>query len=198
MNRRLLTGLHRTFSRRWKTVPGISFILVGFFIIGGMAASPNIQSYSSQVSSYSPFEDPFLDMAYRSPGSRVGDTLQKKPYHQMASSPAERVLSGVRETPVDFDQPPFAPFDSFGPPPLFSTPVIPERTAFFAGSPPLPVGSGGIDYPATVSESIPAVPELSTWAMMIIGFFVTGAAVRRRRHGPRGDRIRPSKRHGCA
>ena len=137
-------------------------------------------------------------MSYRSPGLRVGDTLQKKPYYNRAS-PSERVLSGVRETPVAFDEPPpFAPFDSFGPPPLFSTPVIPERTAFFAGSPPLPVGSGGIDYPATVSEPILAVPELSTWAMMIIGFFVTGATVRRRLHDPRGRRVRPAKSHGCA
>lgn len=110
-------------------------------------------------------------------------------------APEERVLSGEREglpggggAPGGFGGPGgFAPFGG-GPGGL-----IPEPLATtFPGTPPTGPGDGdpGTDGPGFPPAPPPPgifdppgvspVPEPATWAMMLLGFFAIGAAIRRR------------------
>jgi hypothetical protein len=105
-----------------------------------------------------------------------------------AAAPEERVLSGVREGLPGGGPGSFAPFGA-GPGGL-----IPENfgTAPPSGGGPGMPGDPGPDGPG--NPGIPGtppgvldpgggapVPEPATWAMMILGFFSIGAAIRRRR-----------------
>lgn len=148
--------------------------------------------------------DPMSLFSARSPGSRGnGATYQTKPGHAaapLAKRPTEKVLSEARERPQ-----PMAAADptqlarsvpNVFQPPAASAPTpgilpvdIPTGTP--GGGPiPIPVipgggpgGGGVIPSPAPVATPTPeptAVPEPSTWAMLIVGIGLIGSAMRRR------------------
>lgn len=136
--------------------------------------------------------DPLTLLADRSPGGRAAGALfsTKPPRAKPPAGPTERVLTVVRERKPPLvpepemwalpDQPlGYVPFEE--PPQLFlvpensvpNIPVIPPFT-FERPTPPSccavirpPAGPGG-----------PAVPEPSTWVMLILGFFAAGSAIR--------------------
>lgn len=183
---------------KWKEIAGTSALLLGVSLVG-MARIPADVLYYGALSRNSLHSgNPAADLAARSPGLRVDDELQKNPYSRPLAS--QRVLSGIRETPYAYeDQPYFGPYeiDTLGPPPVVSTPYVPDRVSYFSPPVPFTAGPGGLDYPGTVSEPVAAVPELSTWAMMIIGFFGTGMTIRRRLHGPKRYSFPGNESHGC-
>ena len=148
--------------------------------------------------------DPLSIMAARSPGERgAGAMFNTKPPRQRQLAkvppprgPRERVLTSVRDrapvgwVPVgdlpdpqlgfvpDVGQPitPLAlgpqPPAGFNPPPIFPTGPNLEQ--------PPPVFPGPVPTPTPTPElPTPAVPEPATWGMMLLGFALTGAAVRR-------------------
>jgi hypothetical protein len=191
-------GSLRPLWTRWKDIALPSAILLATMIAGMTITPTDVRYYGALSSNSLPDNNLSSDLSLRSPGPRIGDTLQKKAYYRPLAT--ERVLSGVRETPITYeDWSPFSPseINSFSPPPLFSTPYLPDRVSYF--SPPLPftAGPGGLDYPGTVSEPVAAVPELSTWAMMIIGFFGTGLTIRRRLHIPGRHGLTDTQSNGC-
>ncbi len=143
-------------------------------------------------------KDPLSLFTERSPGGRgPGALLSTKP----GLTPHERVLSMVRE-----HEPPNFVFPGVDGP---ITALVPQSLAsisdgdpgndgvsgdpggdpdffapFFPGSQPSypAVFPGPALAPTPPSDPIiSAVPEPATWAMMILGFFAVGAAVRRRR-----------------
>lgn len=150
------------------------------------------------------FADPLAVFAARSPGKRgEGVLLQTKPGYVRprihngdvaASKPSERVLTNVRFRPPTApweDVPPFnVPQITDGPlVPGEDSPLKPGLNLPFSGSnfdggdgiggggSNIGGGGGGIGTGPEPS----AVPEPATWAMMIVGFFSAGVALRRRR-----------------
>jgi hypothetical protein len=193
--------------RRWKRALLLVPLLTGLLFISvvelGHPAAGNVR----KAGIIAALADPLSLFAARSPGERgAGALLSTKP----GLGPAERVLSEVRDRdPAAGDAPPAAdpltPADvaalsdgipgagglpggtgGAGGAPAFASPFF----APFApgggdpgdpglvGSPP-PGGPPGI-IPPPPGGGISAVPEPATWAMMILGFFGAGAALRRR------------------
>lgn len=151
--------------------------------------------------------DPLSIMTARSPGERAhGAMFNTKPSKRprtLASvrprGPTQRVLSNVRERPAPaaipvVDVPPvtfgFVPVIDV--PPVGDTPVVPGSlppgSTDFNPPPIFPTGPtqgvpgipGATPTPTpTPTTPAPAVPEPATWAMMLIGFGLTGFAMRR-------------------
>ena len=142
-------------------------------------------------------EDPLSLFGDRSPGGRgAGALLSTKPERTaaLADGPEERVLSGVRDRDPGFgDIPPGLGDPVFGVGPEAS---VAGRT-LPGDAPPSddPFSGGPLGGPSFASSQpllgqappgflsdpgVPAVPEPGTWAMMILGFFAVGLAVRRR------------------
>lgn len=148
-------------------------------------------------------------LSARSPGARQpGALTQTKKKKKVASGgrkrdpkgrvPTERVLSGERERPGGFaDAPlPFGPSAFDGLPdtpvvvadnltPLPDIPGVPVIGLEPVGNPgggggPVGGGGGGENPPP---GTVPSVPEPATWATFILGFFLIGTAIRRRRGG---------------
>ncbi|MEH3120562.1 MAG: PEPxxWA-CTERM sorting domain-containing protein [Sphingomonas phyllosphaerae] len=204
--RSLITSISRTTLIRAAVVLGVAGSALGSYaglgLIGGTVPFAEAMNLPAALAV---LPDPLSIMTARSPGERGHGAMfnikQTKHPRQLASnrprSPRERVLSNVRErdpvggvpagdlpiTPAGFvpDLSPVTPDalgpvgpggggDSFGPPPVFPTgpggniPGVPGPT-------PTP----------TPTTPVPAVPEPATWAMMSLGFAITGLAVRRRK-----------------
>lgn len=145
--------------------------------------------------------DPLAILSDRSPGERQAAALvQSKPH--LATGPSERVLSPVLERPgtpipANLDnlaeraqelidpgsvRDPGAPGGSIAPPlPIPALPGAPGG----AIPPPGGGGGGGPTPPAPPAPPAPpivsAVPEPSTWIMMIAGIGLIGVQLRRRR-----------------
>lgn len=142
--------------------------------------------------------DPLSLLAMRSPGAREpGALLSSKPPRDAEPAPGERVLPTTREPPP----PPLLPPDgegagsSFDGSDLTTLSALPEADfppvdplePEFEGPPmvvtlwppwgPGTPGGGGGDTPLPPPPA-PA-PEPATWAMMILGFFAAGFAIRR-------------------
>ena len=131
--------------------------------------------------------DPLSLFADRSPGERGAGPL-------LSTKPEERVLSTVRDRDPGMlpaaDDPVFASaLPGAGDPPvggpagedpligpaIFSGPYYPfagPEGGFIPGTAPL--------APPPTGPILSAVPEPATWAVMILGFFAVGAAMRRR------------------
>lgn len=197
-----------TRGKRWKRAALLAPVLVGLLVVavveGGHPAAGKAGQSGTKAGTgglLAALADPLSLFAERSPGGRgAGPLLSTKP----GLAPEERVLSEVRERdPGPGIDPVFGvapdglapgsdpaagdpgggdpgggdPFGggpggggpSFGPFAAFN-PTQPELLPFAPGSPPDP--------------GIPAVPEPATWAMLILGFFAVGMAVRRRRQLP--------------
>ena len=174
-------------------------ILALQFLIGGGQLSPATAALLA---------DPLAILSGRSPGSRSsGALLQSK--HAYArdrtshksigpAAPSERVLSNVRTRP-----PVAVPLTETGliPGVPVGDLIIPDDavTAFPAGVPATGSGIGGGGFQGTGAgvggapggggggngggvPSVPsAVPEPSTWALMLTGYFLVGILYRRRR-----------------
>lgn len=143
------------------------------------------------------FADPLAIFAARSPGERGKNALfqTKRAYSRprkhngdVASNvPSERVLTNVRSRPPVTPQADL-PFHL---PPIFSGPFVPGEgnptvpgfdlpftgPSFGGGNGP---GGGGSGVGGGSPPATPAVPEPATWAMMLVGFFSIGAALRNR------------------
>jgi len=146
--------------------------------------------------------DPLAMFSDRSPGGRAAGALTqtKGPRERVASNvrhrppppkpqtPVERVLTSLRERPpigADVPDLPFGAVPPYVPPVEVAGPPGSPPIGFplFPGVPPLGCCSTGGPTPPVIPPVTPpgGVPEPATWAMMLIGFFSVGAAMRRRR-----------------
>ena len=135
-------------------------------------------------------------MAERSPGDRTKAELTKIK-HAAAPAPTQRALGKITkpEPPKEFveaiappvptieELPPVALKEDIGP--LLLTPQPPGGGIITPPQAP-PPGGGGPNPPPPPGEEPPpppppAVPEPGTWATMLLGFGLTGWAMRRRR-----------------
>lgn len=136
-------------------------------------------------------------MAERSPGDRTKGELTKTKQAALADAPTQRALGKIKaEPPKDLvdaiappipvieELPPVAMKDDIGPilltpPPAGGGIIVPPQAP--------PPGGGGPNPPPPPGENPPppppppAVPEPGTWATMLLGFGLTGWAMRRRR-----------------
>jgi hypothetical protein len=185
-------------SKRWKRAALLTPVLVGLSFVavveGGYPAAGKAGTTKGGL--FAALADPLSLFADRSPGGRgAGPLLSTKPPH-------ERVLSEVRDRDPDpgiapgidpvfglapdglvpgggdppGDGPPadgVFPGDSFGGGTGSAPPFNPGQSGFlpFSQGPAAPSGPG---------PGIGAIPEPATWAMLILGFFAVGAAMRRR------------------
>ena len=188
--------------QRWKrTLLLVSAFVLLFFAAVVERGHPAI-SKVRQAGIIAALADPLSLFAERSPGERGGGALlSTKP-----GGPHERVLSEVRDRdppagdpPADFAIAPEdlaalpggapgaggAPGDPGGDP-LGDRFFAPSGPGGFGGPAFLPASFGsppGGPIPPVIDPIIPGaggVPEPATWAMLILGFFGVGAAMRRR------------------
>ena len=139
-------------------------------------------------------------MAERSPGDRTKGELIKTKQAALADAPTQRALGKITKpeapkelveaiapsVPVLEELPPVALKDDIGPilltpPPAGGGIIIPPQAPPPGGGgpnppPPQPPGENPPPPPPP-----PAVPEPGTWATMLLGFGLTGWAMRRRR-----------------
>jgi hypothetical protein len=150
------------------------------------------------------YQSPYALFAARSPGLRGEVTTQSKPYYRPrvasntrvpAAVPQERVLSPLRERPIDFG--PDAPLSlNLDPADLDGVPFAlldPTLGAFVPGPDPsvgFPIlydpPPGETDPPVDV-DNPPAVPEPATWVAMMIGLFFAGWRLRAADRNARKD-----------
>lgn len=149
--------------------------------------------------------DPLSLLDDRSPGGRPdGALFSTKPDRKVVRDAVDAVLPTAREVAPPMSDSP-APGVAAGPIPVpvpvevFPVEAMPETLAlgppsgrYIGGSAPgilLPIGGGpgsppGSGPPGTGNPPdpdtpvIPAVPEPSTWALLILGFFMVGATLR--------------------
>lgn len=177
---------------------------------GNVVARAFAKEPSPAVRSESPSEtaDTLLDA--RSPGARnYGWLVQNKSPRTGfdVGPPHERVLTSVRHRPgspvTPANTPALTPYTPVGGAVDPATPgaieqaltddVVPvgPNGVVIPGSPGIGVvsgpggsggtGAGGGGNPGGTMPSTPAVPESGTWAMLVLGFFAVGAAMRQRR-----------------
>jgi hypothetical protein len=140
-------------------------------------------------------------MADRSPGTRTKGELTKTKQRAASDAPTQRALGKITKpappeefveaiapsVPVIQELPPIALKDDIGP--ILLTPQPPGGGIIIPPqSPPPGGGGGGPNTPPTPPGQQPpppppppAVPEPGTWATMLLGFGLTGWAMRRRR-----------------
>lgn len=186
---------------RWRRALWLLPLLAGLFFAAVVGdGNPAISKSSKGGGLMAALRDPLSLFSERSPGGRgPGALLSTKP----GRTPHERVLSMVREHEL-----PKITFPGMGDPLIA---VAPESLAAASSTPSgnggesedplidppsfgplLPLSQPGYPTvfpgPALVPAPpgdpvIAAVPEPATWAMLILGFFAVGAAVRRRLRG---------------
>lgn len=197
---------------RAATVLGVGGAAVGGYAgLGYLGGTVPFAEAMNLPAALAMMPDPLSIMTARSPGERghgamfATKSIKHAKPRQLASvpprGPRERVLGNVRDrepigivpggalpvTPVGFvpDLPfpvtpnalgPLPPGGTtgFNPPPVF--PTGPNDTPGVPGVVPTPT-------PTPIIPA-PAVPEPATWAMMVVGFALTGLAVRRRKRTP--------------
>jgi hypothetical protein len=191
-------------SKRWKRAALLTPVLVGLsFVAVVEGGHPAAGKAGTKGGLFAALADPLSLFSDRSPGGRgAGPLLSTKPPH-------ERVLSEVRDRDPDLGIAPgiepvfgLAP-DGLAPgggaPPGGDPPTgdpggglpgdggfpgsdgAPSSAPFFnPGQPGFLPFSSGPAAPSGPGPGIGAVPEPATWAMLILGFFAVGAAMRRR------------------
>lgn len=189
-------------SKRWKRAALLTPVLVGLsFVAVFEGGYPAAGKAGTKGGLFAALADPLSLFAERSPGGRgAGPLLSTKPPH-------ERVLSEVRDRDPD---PGIAPGidpvfglapdglapgggapggDPGGAPPVdgglpggdpFGGAPSSGPFGFNPGQPEFLPFSPGPSGPSGPGPGIGAVPEPATWAMLILGFFAVGAAMRRR------------------
>jgi hypothetical protein len=168
-------------------------------VIGAAVLAVGALGYSSGATSVAKavgaaIMDPLAVLEGRSPGEReAGALFQTKP---RPVAPVARVRPrrpGMPAEPVAAVPPPTPFIDLPGAPvPLGGEVELPIAPVVFGGvpggpgGPPIPVFGGGGGFPPpppvvppVVTPPVAAVPEPSTWAMLILGFGLVGAVLRR-------------------
>ena len=188
--------------KRWKRALLLAPLLVGLLVLslfdlGHPAAGKAGKAHKAGL--IAALADPLAFFAERSPGERGGGALfSTKP----GIAPSERVLSEVRDRDPPAGDPPAA--DTFAPvtdEDLAAIPGgLPGGSGFPGGAGGAPGGPGFVSpffapfipgggdpgdpgivgFVPSPPGGVGAVPEPATWAMMILGFFAVGAALRRR------------------
>lgn len=178
--------------------------MLGFALLVGLPISYASYNGSEMVVPGSEVARSFMAlMKDRSPGERTAAELRKtKRAYAQAPKPRQRALGKVRNPAVPDE---FIAALSPPPPPVLAEvlPKAPIGAPAIPGiigppglsvSPPgggifVPPGGGGSSPPGggtppgqpPEQPPVPAVPEPSTWAMLLIGFGMTGWAMRRQR-----------------
>jgi len=190
--------------RRWKRTLLLTTLFVCLFFVAVAERGGPAISKIRKDGIVATLLDPLSLFAGRSPGEREGALLPTK---LAKAGPEERVLSEVRDRDPGIGDPPadpgflpnaalpgapgegvlpggaggepFAPFGApFGAPGGPGDGFIPAGRSF---TQPPGGGDGGIVPPP--DGGIPSgIPEPGTWAVMILGFFAVGWAMRRRVH----------------
>jgi len=180
-------------------------------VVGSLVASQCFLSAGPlRSAAFALLEDPLSILSGRSPGARSGGALaQSKHAYQHARMrnhgkpgelPSERVLANVRSRPAApvpetevglLPALPSSDADSFGetlPGIPFSAPVSRGGIAaagFPSGASGAVAGGVGVGGGGGNMGAVPvvasAIPEPSSWALMLTGYFVVGTAYRRRR-----------------
>lgn len=183
--------------RRWKRTLLLVPLLVGlFYAVGVERGHPANGKPGRGGGLLAMLADPSTLFAERSPGERgAGPLLSTKPDF----GPHERVLASERERDPAIGDPPAADDPVFGISPNTlpaggdpgdgalpgdpdgggGSPFFSPAGGNFGGPQFLPRGAPLVP-PVVTNPGIPGVPEPATWAMMILGFFGVGTAIRRR------------------
>ena len=196
----------RVFRRlRVKRLPAVAAVLLATGVTvanSGLVSSQGPRDLLAAAAAV--LSDPDALFAARSPGARAEGALTdtkpgRAPVHDAGlPPPSERVLTNVRtRAPVPFidalppagaipfvDVPYAAgtapgPGDLLGGPPIGLVGTPGGGGGLIGGGGPGGGGGGG------GGGQIPGIPEPSTWAMLILGFFGVGGAMRRRRRAAR-------------
>jgi len=197
-------ALGRTRFSMQKRAVLLSPVAAGLFV--SVVATPLLISEGSRAAFAAAVKDPLSLLAQRSPGERAPGAMHSTKPPRIAQAgpvvPRERVLPSVRErapeispaaaaapeaglpvveAPVEVAEAGPTPPTPFIAPPFFGpNTIIPGSGPDSGGGNPGP-GPGPDPDPGTDPEPpVPAVPEPATWAMLLAGFFATGAAMRRR------------------
>lgn len=183
---------------------GVTFVGAGVMAVSSNDSLFGSRAEAATTSPYAPDLDNVLDG--RSPGQRrYGWLLNNKPDRLTFSAgdpPSERVLTATRrrpasgpDIPVSLDTPltllGIVP-DTTGVSPDLGDSIVPASFGGGVGGAPIiggiagPGGGGGGGTPTepvipTPETSVPAVPEPSSWAMLVMGFATLGTFMRRRR-----------------
>ena len=197
------TSFHRraaTRIMRWKRTLLLVPVLAGLVFVAVTEQGHPAASKPGKGGILAALMSPLSLFAERSPGGRDSGALRStKPERTAALGPEERVLPSEREREPPVDAPPAAdnpvfgvspegpatsgappggdtlPEDSFGGASPFAPTFNPGQPEFlpFSQGPAAPSSPGP-------GSGITAVPEPATWAMLILGFFAVGVALRRR------------------
>jgi len=207
--RSLITSLSRATLVRAAVVLGVGGSAIGGYAgLGVLGGTVPFAEAMNLPAALAVLPDPLSIMTARSPGERGHGAMfsikQTKRPRQVANvrprGPRERVLSNVRErTPAGIVPGGDLPITPGGFVPDLA-PVTPDALGpvgpggggnGFGPTPVFPTGPGGnipgVPGPTptpTPTTPVPAVPEPATWAMMAVGFAITGFAVRRRKRTP--------------
>lgn len=189
--------------KRWKRTLLLTVLFVCLFFIAVAERGGPAISKIRKDGIVATLLDPMSLFAGRSPGERAGALLPTK---LAKAGPEERVLSQVRDRDPGIGDPaappdsgllpdaglPGAPGEGALPGGPAGEPFAPFGAPFGGvGDPPggfIPGGPGGSGIPGGPPGGTPppgggiasGVPEPGTWAVMILGFFAVGWAMRRR------------------
>jgi hypothetical protein len=191
--------------RRWKRTLFLVCAFVLLFFAAVVERGHPAISKARQAGIIAALADPLSLFAERSPGERGGGALlsTKPPHERVLSEVRDRDPSagdppadpGFAVTPEDLAALPGGAPGAAGAPgdpggdPLGNNFFAPPFPGGPGGPPFLPAAFGGPPGGPPPSGPIPpvidppgagAVPEPATWAMLILGFFAVGAAIRRR------------------
>lgn len=190
-------------------VPLRTRLLTATLVVPALIAATGLATTGSLRAISSGLADPLSILAMRSPGARDGAALtQSKPLRQAAEGPealppsrgfGKHVPVATLPRPVVGPVPTFEPLDLGEETPIEGLAFVPGVAGTFgAGEVGTPAGIAGGGGPAGVPiPSLPqaglqlpdvpgpvsAVPEPRGWLVMIAGFFLLGAALRRNRPG---------------
>lgn len=183
--------------RRWKRTLLLTALFVCLFFVAVAERGGPAISKVRKDGIVATLLDPLSLFAGRSPGEREGALLPTK---LAKAGPEERVLSEVRDRDPGIGDPPAAPPAS-GLLPDAALPGAPAEGALPGGGDPggsfapfglpfgppggpgdsfVPGGPGGPPFVPPPTGPVSAVPEPGTWAVLILGFFAVGWAMRRR------------------
>lgn len=183
--------------KRWKRTLLLTALFVCLFFVAVAERGGPAISKIRKDGIVATLLDPLSLIAGRSPGEREGALLPTK---LAKAGPEERVLSEVRDRDPGIGDPPAdpgllpdaalpgAPGEGALPGGPAGEPFAPFGTPFGGPGDPgpsfIPGGPGGSPpFTPPPGGGIPSgVPEPGTWAVMILGFFAVGWAMRRRAH----------------